>query len=256
MDKKEAWQIYISIIKEAKLKNRKKLTVDNENYERRDLHHIFPRSLFPRWKNKPWNKVILTMWEHAEIHELACFIWPSYKMLSSFLILPKKELKYFSEKDFEKYYNKYIIELCEKRQSGNKLKARKIICLETGEIFNSKNEACRKKGSHIGEVCDGKRISSNNLHFQWYDEFLKGIEPPYKKLQDTRKERMIYYNKYINKNKGANHYKAKKVKCIETEEIFGYEGEARKKYPAASKIKRCCSLKKGTSGGYHWEYVD
>lgn len=52
--------------------------------------------------------------------------------------------------------------------------------------------------------------------------------------------------------------KAKKVKCVETGEIFISTGEAsRLKRVAQSDICRCANKSRGrkTAGGYHWEYV-
>lgn len=31
-------------------------------------HHIFPRSIYPAWKHKDWNIVLLTQVEHKQAH--------------------------------------------------------------------------------------------------------------------------------------------------------------------------------------------
>jgi len=64
-------RIYIRIIRSAQSKNRQKS--DLIIYEE---HHILPKSLFPLWKYKQSNLVLLTLREHWFIHELATKIWP------------------------------------------------------------------------------------------------------------------------------------------------------------------------------------
>lgn len=50
---------------------------------------------------------------------------------------------------------------------------RKVICLDTGEIFNSivdASNAYGSKGSHIGDVCKGKRRTAFGKHWAFYEE--------------------------------------------------------------------------------------
>ena len=54
---------------------------------------------------------------------------------------------------------------------------------------------------------------------------------------------------------GAKNGRAKKVRCIETGEVFEYIGQALKKYPKASKISMVCNGERHTTGGLHWEWV-
>ena len=49
----------------------------------------------------------------------------------------------------------------------------------------------------------------------------------------------------------------RKVRCVETGEVFNSLKEAGDKTGAsASHLSACCDGKRGTSGGYHWEYAD
>jgi len=55
-----------------------------------------------------------------------------------------------------------------KNRKGNRCKA--VRCIETGEIFESAIAAARslgEKGSHIHEVCDGKRKKALGYHWKW-----------------------------------------------------------------------------------------
>ena len=52
----------------------------------------------------------------------------------------------------------------------------------------------------------------------------------------------------------TNHKQPKKVKCIETDEIFESMSAADKKY--GCKVIKCLKYGRKTSGGYHWEYVE
>ena len=57
--------MYWELIEKIKSENRKK-TPGVMYYK----HHIFPRSLYPLFKNKSWNIVLVTYQEHKKLHEL------------------------------------------------------------------------------------------------------------------------------------------------------------------------------------------
>lgn len=61
----------------------------------------------------------------------------------------------------------------------------------------------------------------------------------------------------INAAKASNARK-RKVKCIETEEIFESASEAARKTPNTTQSKICmvCRGQRKTCGGYHWQYVE
>lgn len=51
---------------------------------------------------------------------------------------------------------------------------KKVICIETGEIFNSLKVAAaaygsKKSSNRISDVCNGKYKTSFGLHWRWYD---------------------------------------------------------------------------------------
>ena len=84
-------KIYIKIIRNAKSQNRRK--GDGNYYEE---HHILPKSLFPLWKDRKSNKVLLTAREHFFVHELLTKIYPSNEMsfaLFAFITRPNADYK-------------------------------------------------------------------------------------------------------------------------------------------------------------------
>lgn len=81
-------KVYMAIIAKAIKENRKKLSRDAENYAYYEAHHILPKSLFPAWKKRKSNIVLLTAREHFFCHQLLTKIWPGQKMsfaLAAFL---------------------------------------------------------------------------------------------------------------------------------------------------------------------------
>lgn len=59
-----------------------------------------------------------------------------------------------------------------------KAKCKKVVCIETGEIFESTNDVERKLGlAHdgISRCCNGKRKTCGKLHWQFYKDYLLEI---------------------------------------------------------------------------------
>ena len=119
------------------------------------------------------------------------------------------------------------------RTSG---KCRKIICTDTGEIFDSYLEASKKFNSvvlsNIPNVCIGNFPHYNGYHFKYYEEG--------KTYERTRRQ---------------FEYKYRRVKCIETGEVFESVSALRYKYGVTS-IDGCLLGKQKTACGLHWEYTD
>lgn len=123
----------------------------------------------------------------------------------------------------------------------------KIVCINTGEVFETINEAadkyniCRKC---ISDCCKDKQSIAGNhpdtgerMIWQYYDEWL--IAP---------KEHIIDYTKAESE---------KRVVCIETGIIYNNMVEAAKSIKVKrSCISSVCRGKQHTSGGYHWAYYD
>ena len=134
-----------------------------------------------------------------------------------------------------------------KSETHHKVKVR---CINTGEVFESAREAGKKYGlpqnGSVVRCCRGKRISAGKLpdgtplEWEYADEELRN------KFKD-------------NKESLSN----KKVRCVNTGEIFASTSIAAKKYNLTSNsIYECCSYKRRYSGSLEdgtrleWEYAD
>lgn len=57
---------------------------------------------------------------------------------------------------------------------------RRVLCVETGEIFPSIRTAAkaahRNHGNDIRDCCDGKRDNIDGLHYKWFEEEVKNEE--------------------------------------------------------------------------------
>lgn len=100
-----------------------------------------------------------------------------------------KKGKYMGENNpfFGKTHSDDIKLLLSKQRKGRKLteewkknvgiaSQRKVINLDTKEIFNSINNAAKKynlKSTHISRVCRGKRIKTGGFKWMYYDEYIK-----------------------------------------------------------------------------------
>lgn len=109
---------------------------------------------------------------------------------------------------------------------------RKILCLETGEIFNSIAEAARVKmisERRIYRVCQGERKKTGGLHWQ----YLENIK--------------------INKKSGIR--RRIPVYCVELEKTFDSISSASRELGISdSWITNVCKNRYKTAGGYHWVY--
>lgn len=112
-------------------------------------------------------------------------------------------------------------------------KGKKIICLETGEIFNSIKNAGEKykiDTSSISAVCKGKRKSCKDLHFCYLQNYSPDI-----KYELTRVKRRVI--------------------CITTGEIFESISEATKS-KKVTHISEVCSGKLKSTKGLIFRYLD
>ena len=82
-------KVYIKIIKKAKSENRKK--GQGIYYEN---HHILPKSIFPLWKYKKRNHILLTAREHYICHLMLAKIWPKKMSYALWNLVNNKQQKY------------------------------------------------------------------------------------------------------------------------------------------------------------------
>lgn len=108
---------------------------------------------------------------------------------------------------------------------------RKVICAETGVLYNSVKDAEKFGGPNVWNCLKGMNNTANGYHWYYEDEVEKAKE----------------MKKYF----GFMPSKHQKVICFETGKIYNSISEAEKE-SGATTIKRCLQDPKFTSGGYHW----
>lgn len=116
---------------------------------------------------------------------------------------------------------------------------KKVICLETKEIFESASELARKFNvppDTIARVCRGERPRFRNKHYVYLDENNNPI------------------TNIINFTARTNN---KKVKCVELNKIYNSTKEASDELGfSRNAVSLCCRGYSNTCGGYHWEYIN
>lgn len=152
------------------------------------------------------------------------------------------ELHWAYYEDYIKDPNKY-----DKMIEKNDNRLRKVICINTGEVFDSISDASSKYNVRIDQACKGAcktagvhPVTKEKLIWQYYDEWL--IEPKqYTKMvkkKDIKKEK----KKYI---------------CVETGVIYNSVKEAANSINVnCSGISKVCRGEQKTAGGYHWKYIN
>ena len=95
--------VYMCIVAHAKSEENLGIRVKgNGNYYER--HHILPRSLFPLWKKRKSNTILLTAREHFFCHQLLTKIYPTQQMffaLHAFVVRPNADYK-ITSKEYER----------------------------------------------------------------------------------------------------------------------------------------------------------
>lgn len=121
---------------------------------------------------------------------------------------------------------------------------KKVICLETKEVFNNASEASKKFNisgpAHIGSCCKGERGSAGGYHWAYVDDYNSWNEDK----QCT----------YLDKKPVPQ---SKEIICLETKEIFNKIIDASKKLNIvyATIVRSCKNKGEMAGGGYHWAYL-
>ena len=117
------------------------------------------------------------------------------------------------------------------------LNKRRVICTETGAIYNSVSDAIRStNGSpNISRACKDSGLTSGGFHWAYWDEWKKASWKPRSRKEGTKRA----------------------VRCIETGEIFESATLAGSvKSISNSEISKCCKDPSKTARGFHWCFED
>lgn len=135
-------------------------------------------------------------------------------------------------------------------------KSIKVVCINTGEIFDNASLAAEKFNipfhTHIRGCCNGVtyscgEIDGKRLVWRNYDDYIK-MTP-----EEITEAIRLAEQKYS--NKGSNNANSKKVICLTTGEVFGCIREAAKRYNVNENcIGMCCRNIYKHAGGMEWQY--
>ena len=166
-----------------------------------------------------------------------------------------------------------IIRQSTKKQWQNtdirKIFQKQIICIETGEIFDSVKDAAAKIGVHhssISQVLNGKTKTSGGYHWDYLNDkdkqqrgkhFSEETRKKFSKLHlgQKRSEKTIAKLSEQIKKRG-NECCQKSVVCVETGQIFKsvkIAGLTVGVHP--THLSKVLHGKKKTAGGYHWKFL-
>lgn len=116
---------------------------------------------------------------------------------------------------------------------------KKVICLETREVFESASELARilnVRVDTVARVARGERPRLKGKHYAYLDENKKPI---------------------ISIINFKARTKSKKVKCLELDKIYSSAKEASYELGfSRNAVSLCCRGYSETCGGYHWQYIE
>jgi hypothetical protein len=253
-------KVYDAIIAHAKNQNRKK-SIEyyyDENYKKHQRsiapfyegHHIIPKSLGGEGKSNCWNHaniIPLTPREHFFCHQLLTKIYPGRETAYAlWCMISFRDFK-LTSKEYERLKIK-IYEYRKENKKGNariaKSKMKRVLCVDTGEIFESIDMASHKYNinrSSISMAATGRFFEAGGKTWRLIGDDNNIIEPKYKKEHTS---------------------KCIKVKCITTNELFNSLKEAEDKYGVNH-----VAIAKAAKGIYYhagklnnkellWRYID
>lgn len=221
----------VCIYKITNIENEKNYIGQTNNFARRKREHktalkrgVHSNNLLQNsWKKYGEEKFVfeeLQWCEKDEVDELEKF-WITFfhsnntdfgynlesggSLLKEHHELTKRKLSRNSKKLWadENYRAKTLKRLIRKGKDNNM--AKKVICIDTGEIFDTMTEAAEKKGvnmKNISQVCIGEKISTGGMQFAYYEEG------------------KYYELKKIPSFKGGENPRAKEIICINDKRVF------------------------------------
>ena len=159
------------ILKPGKNRENYLLVVLNKNGERRtcSVHRLVANAFIPNPNNKPCVDHVNTIRVDNRVDNIR---WCTYKENSN-NELTRKHNSELKKGEKHPMYGKHRSE--ETRQKISESKGKKIICVETGEVFSSTYEVERQLGinqTNISRCCRGKQKIAKGLTFRYLDQVL------------------------------------------------------------------------------------
>lgn len=264
-------------------------SLGNRHLSYSETHHIKPRCM--GGDDSEDNLVVLTAREHFLAHYLLVKMNPdNHKLLFAFMGMgmgiKKNCNRYMNSRLYEKYRLKAV-----------EVRSKKVMCVETGEIFPSATyvEKNVKNCKGVRDVIYGNSLTAGGYHWKYVDEEHPVKQPfqrkkvicantgkIYNNVDEAGKDlgvksglirslcngcktggakgMTVYYYEGEDKEYPIKHFEThqtKKVRCIETGDEFNSILEAAdgdKKL--ACGICACCKGKRKVCKGKHWEYVE
>lgn len=122
---------------------------------------------------------------------------------------------------------------------------KKVICLETDDIYDSAVCASKQTGldrAHIASCCKIHSRTIGGYHWAFYDDYL---------------ERPEFYADIVQRRSNLGHPKNRRVVCIETGTVYlSVKSAAESTKTERTSICACCAGRLKTAGGFHWAYYD
>lgn len=181
--------IYCKIISYAKSQNR--IKGDGIYYE---AHHILPKSLFPNWRLRKSNIVLLTPREHFFCHQLLTKIYPCSEMIYAYFLMSHNGKYKVTSRDYER--SKVMMGEMKRQQIftdehrtkiSNALKGRKITWDTSHEVVMTDETRQKiKKAAQERAKSDEwrKKISETSKGRYWSDEQKRKASESHKNLSD------------------------------------------------------------------------
>lgn len=118
-----------------------------------------------------------------------------------------------------------------------------VICLESGIIYNSIEEAGKKTGicsRSIGLACSGRYYTAGGFHWDYVDT---------KKRQEAEQKRIKMKERVL-----RGHWKF--IKCVETGNVYNYSSDLAKILNVSRRYISYCILKNKPIKGLHYKYIE
>lgn len=251
----------MKIIAKAKSENRRK----NQGvyYE---IHHILPKSLYPKWTKRKTNKVLLTAKEHYFCHKLLLKIFPhSSEMGLAYSYLTHDKRHKVSMRDYQRakeLLSKMATERLLKHPKGQWKKGN--VPWNKGLSFkrsSNKSQAPKKYYNkhynyyikHDPEEAFKNRSIAQKRRYEREEERLKDAERTRRWMSALTDEERKKRAEQIRQTCIKNRINCKQVICIETGETFPSAKDAMRKY--GGHIAEAANGSRKMAAGYHWKYV-